>query len=189
MPTITKKKKSVSRNVGRSPIDWAARIRAANALFERMTPRERRVAICRDVIKSLNAGQFQAETGVYCLFDDSLDTNVDLMQNIEQGPVCQVCARGALFCSAVRKFDNCKTSFSRGYSPHDNGEFDKTESRFFSRKQIDLIEKYFEGWCRESTKSYLFKEIHPDNAKRMKLIMRNIIDNDGTFVPADLPME
>jgi len=73
-------------------------------------------------------------------------------------------------------------------------------NKIFSKKQLQLIEVYFEkgdGWFGEAgyTGNYIgedsrhveyFNEAYPDDDERLVEIMKNIVANDGTFVPSKL---
>jgi hypothetical protein len=75
------------------------------------------------------------------------------------------------------------------------GEEEKLSNKLnsiFSFNQLKLIEVYFEGndgyfyENREYDTVKAFYIKYPSDKKRLQLIMENIVENDGTFVPAKL---
>jgi Zn-dependent protease with chaperone function len=65
-------------------------------------------------------------------------------------------------------------------------------NKIFSTNQLKLIEIYFEandGYFRdydEDGRIKAFCDKHPSDKKRLQLIMENIVENEGTFVPEKL---
>lgn len=97
------------------------------------------------------------------------------------GP-CQVCARGAIFLAKAVRFDAVKVSQMNDY-----GRNNEMMSDFFAADQLRDIEVWFEGWYGNSGgKAHLFYLKYPDAKKRLTLILKNIIKNQGTFVPSQL---
>ena len=98
---------------------------------------------------------------------------------------------GAMFVAGVRRFDKLTVG--------ENGKYFSTRrallvylKRFFSERQIDLIEAAFEGtWHGNSCKpSLLFlRSLDEKYASKegdvfvLRKILKNIIANKGTFVP------
>lgn len=113
-------------------------------------------------------------------------------------PGCQVCALGAMFIGMVHlKNEVTVRQFYR--SGCDNIKVSLED--YFEPEQIDLIERCFEGWptpfedrsqgrplCRLTQRRLSVPMSYYDStgtaAQRMKIIMKNIIRNDGTFVPS-----
>lgn len=60
--------------------------------------------------------------------------------------------------------------------------FRKYLRRWFSYSELSTLERAFEGW-REFTD---WREQHPRDSDRMKLIAVNIINNEGQFVAKEL---
>ncbi len=128
----------------------AKAIREANNNFDKMTAAQKRVAIAKDVIAQLGKEKYNAESGTYLQLDESLPSNkkqqlIDIFADPEM-PTCTVCARGAMFCSAVRKFNDCTVGNVNGSDASNlvSSNFQKYERKFFSYKQVSLIESAFE---------------------------------------------
>jgi hypothetical protein len=104
---------------------------------------------------------------------------------------CQVCMTGAMFLAQAVRDTDCKVKnllWNQGR---------ELLLKYFSQEQLDLIEVYFEGhvysWNKtlykgfdEDEKAHQFVQQHPNDSKRMKLILRNIVKNKGTFAPEQL---
>lgn len=129
-----------------------------NEEFANAAPARRRVLIAQDVLAQLKAGTLQAESMVYAS---------------PRGETCHVCALGALAVSvmnggAIGKF---ASRLRDGLEGH------------FDRHVLKNIERAFEGWTLpESTGTFetMFSRL-PDH-DRLRMIMENIIANDGEFV-------
>lgn len=179
------------------------RIAKANADFAKMTKPQRAVAVAKDVLAQIKAGNYTCEVGGYVNLEtppiEDLPDNCKVSAAIfnPSDLQCQVCARGAMFMSAIRKFnkfdfvkDSSQDDGVRNLLHPDSPKFRKIEDTIFSREQIGLIESAFEC-CNmagstpfEKTKSAIFFGIlYNNDSDRMQAIMRNIIKNDGKFVP------
>ena len=158
-----------------------------------MTKAEKRVAVAKDVIAQLNRGKLTATTGLYfeaknC--DKSFDGEVQLQEVLKHIPKCEVCAKGALFVGMINKYNDFTINVDY-YTNYPKASqitscvnihfYDKLKT-LFTEKQLTAIEVYFEGWRRVKAPS--FYEKNPNAKKRMILIMKNIIQNKGTFKPS-----
>jgi len=129
--------------------------------FDRMTKPQQRVAIAKDVIKQIHAGIIEASKGFYL-------KKVEHCGRPAPGEPCRACAVGALF---VAKYN---LSNGRWIKDTDSFNYSNWLYPYFSNKQTSNIEHAFEyTW---------FDEI-PNHEDRMIMIMQNIIDHDGTFLP------
>ena len=187
--------------------------------FHALDPAARRHAIARDVLGSIEAARVMPVRGRY--FRTVLEGAIppETMEGQEfrdvledNRAVCQVCALGACFLSAVRlgdrlTLDACviadchdlvedrrrpsrswgersQFSFERG-----DDAFDRQLSRFFSEEQLAVIESAFEisaWWVShpECDRAVRFGYQHPDNADRLAAIMGMILaDPEGEFHP------
>jgi len=121
---------------------------------------------------------------------------------------CSVCALGGLFMSCTNLNNNtCVSDINYGGEGTEIGEriqggdtLSNGLNKIFSKKQLQLIEVYFEkgdGWFGEDgyTGNYIgedsrhveyFNDAYPDDDERLVEIMKNIVANDGTFVPSKL---
>lgn len=161
--------------------------------LKKMTAAQKRVAIAKDVIAGLNDESLIAETGVYlhlipktglvgALSSPRKRFDVILCKNVK---ACEVCGLGAIFVSAVKRFDEITVAgigrVDQNYVFPPGKEGDKLDvwageylSKFFLVDQILLIESYFE------TK---WQKTIVNSTDRMIAIMKNIIKNRGTFKP------
>jgi hypothetical protein len=152
---------------------------------------QERIAIVKDALKWIKAGALipKAQFEVLPEINAGNKNHEMPLRDVNLGK-CQACCMGALFLSqAVRDID-CKVKnllWNQGR---------ELLLKYFSQEQLDLIEVYFEGvvysWNKssflslEESKAYQFFQQHPNDSKRMKLILRNIIKNKGAFVPEQL---
>lgn len=185
-------------------------IEAKNALFAQASPTKKRVLIAQDVINSIRASQYTADTGIWC----KLNTNKELsnqrgeqLQHLLQDTAntsCRVCALGACFTSAVKLGNdqliddhivaNHGANLSENDAPPSRNRIIK---RYFTPDQSKLIELAYEqgnGWYKLenvrgkevlaiSKKAVAFGRKYQDDSGRMIAIMENIVKNNGTFKP------
>jgi hypothetical protein len=168
---------------------------------------EMRVAIAKDVIAQIKAKKYNPMQGTWVeqvggdnyndwLFHNARNCEVDVRDYTNNIKKCNVCALGSLFVSAVNKYNNVYGTY---WSVSTNEVFDTSETnnrspllRYFTIKQIRLIEHTFEGGmgavCFDNdhpmlNKSYAFYSQYPDSKDRLLAIMKNIVENKGTFKP------
>ncbi len=164
------------------PVELADKAKIAD--FQTLSKAEQRVAIAEDVIKALRIGKMIASKGGYFIVQGTrISNNVNEM--LQDGS-CEVCAVGALFASEIMK-----TNEIVAYGTQVKSRLVK----YFTRDQIQLIEAAFEEdytYC--SNKTSVEESIKASNFCRNKLkyyntrdsmivIMKNIIENKGTFIP------
>lgn len=182
----------------------------ATADLEKLSKPEARVAIARDVLSQLRSQKLVAESGNYCymfpkgspnelgdipevISQQDVDNKIDL-QDIFKKKVqkCEVCAKGALFVSMVRKYDNVPIPVNGVGDSYLDGTYVTSKlRRYFSGSQLELIEYAFElGTAGIPTASETVKynassfcEQYDSDKERMIAIMKNIIKNEGTFIP------
>lgn len=182
--------------------------------FKKMSKAEKRVAIAEDVIAQIRCETYVPTSGTYVEINASskaadkgfdvysMNTKpADLM--MQEGMLsCNVCAKGAMFLSHVRKdVDSCTIDQARRGADERHIEHELTD--LFSEEQLDMIEAAFEGQADFYTdnhgedtdddgdvlptdpgmKAERFAERYSDDQKRLIGIMRNIIKNKGTFKP------
>lgn len=152
------------------------------------------VRIAKDVIKQLDLGKFIAENGTYLYLgigesygwgpqDKSFQDKLKEVKN------CHVCALGGLFCSYV----NLKNKVTVG-DLHNGSTLDKNLREklkdVFDESTLRVIEACFEGWIAYPNISDNSQAVNYSNylsgivdpTKRMKILMRNLIKNKGTFI-------
>ena len=171
---------------------------------KKLTKAELRVQVAKDVLKHLKTLRVLA--GNTYVWTDGVD-DVDYEKPSQkiarslQKNGCEVCALGACFLSLValkNEFDfDGKTIFTRS-------EITNRLRSVFSDAQMDLIEEAFE-WdvedtpygARENRLSAFARKYHNNNTyfdsargfvvvcgdRRLRAIMKNIIENKGTFKP------
>lgn len=178
--------------------------------FKKLTAAEKRVRIAKDVIDALNTKRITANRGGYILpskgegdlFENAaLDTQVrDAFSTVKH---CEVCALGGIFVAAVERFDRIKIK-NLNYMPIMRGNtntvsdlnlhhFENYLYKFFSRKQLAMIEMAFEDLhtlvdvpaISDEEEDAIFKFSYRfKTAKNLMIaIMENIIKNKGTFKP------
>jgi hypothetical protein len=171
-----------------------------------MTKRERAVMLAKDVLKQLKViGRISR--GSYSSTLDSADrvelasilANDSMKEDIHKlAKHCDVCALGACFISHIGLFNNVASSAVIRKS-YDNSVpciyFDynvmmKSLRKTFSSDNLYLIESAFEkravygaGGGTDVQAAVVFGERYGDPSERLKAIMRNIIANNGRFVP------
>lgn len=178
----------------------AARIAASNVAFRKLGKRAQRVAIAEDVLAQLATGKIQAQSGCYIdtVFKDKLNGDEQLQSALLQNQVesCQVCGLGSLLVSTIRLAN--KVTFGQlsgsGKSIRlgSNGSTVREHlSPFFSAKQLNEIEQAFERWypgrdddqCgyAGTGEAGNFARTIRSLSVRLRLIMENIVANNGTF--------
>ena len=187
-----------------------------NAEFKKATPAQKRVLIAQDVIAQIKAKRFIAESGIWAIpsYKDNVvldgDESVQKLFATKELESCNVCALGGLFMSCANLNNtttsddlNCEAD-SLGEIISEGRDISNGLHKFFSKKQLMLIEIYFErnqGYftnCNVEFDSRFLKSIDFDHVrsfgekyggddnKRLKAIMENIVANNGTFVPNKL---
>jgi hypothetical protein len=177
-----------------------------------MDKADARVVIARDVIHQLRYNRLVARQGVYVQpwMDGSRQQNdlftpkdVDNGKDVKdvlfkRAEYCEVCAKGALFISAIMKFDNFPVN---DLLVEDAGHIGVCASHgtaldaYFDESQLELIEYTFEkgnaGTCyshEEHKKAIHFYEQYDDTHDLLVAIMKNIIKNKGTFILPEVPV-
>jgi hypothetical protein len=155
----------------------AKAIEKQNKAFWKMSKKQQRVEIAKDVLLQLKAKNYLAQPGTY-VRSNTLNSweyrqGFDFQQVlVTQSPKCEVCGIGALFCSMARVGD--RISF--------RDDFWDSLTLVFDRSQIDLIEGAFEGWGYRGEGVREFYHKYPAPNKRLAAIMRNIIKNEGKLI-------
>jgi hypothetical protein len=159
-----------------------------NIQFQKLTASEKRVAIAKDVIKQIRTKQVvvKAKNGYVC----NLQSNhPELVRNVQSN--CEVCGIGSLIVSLCKSFEPQITfDFAGerdGYYFLDDDAIRPQLEKYFSTKQLDLIEGAFEGYAPFlddiGRAAGLFGEQYEKDELRLIKIMENIIENNGCFIP------
>ena len=174
-----------------------------NAEFKKANKAQKRVMIAQDVLAQLKAKRYVAESGCWVRIHYSPTTvaETDSVQELfveKKIESCNVCALGGLFMSCTNFNNNTLLKDLDSVSEYLGSLVDEGEklsnklNKIFSTNQLKLIEIYFEandGYFRdydEDGRIEAFYNKHSSDKKRLKLIMENIVENKGTFVPAKL---
>lgn len=166
--------------------------------FEQMSNKAKRITIAKDVLTWLKSGRMTARKLTYLA-----DTEAENSEKL--GPKCTACALGGLFACAAERKKLPLTNLQRIVDPESNrrliggGGYNlRTKlGDIFDADELRNIENAFEGNRRDPVNNaYMFED--SDNfsedafkfnagirsaKKRMQRIMRNIIRNEGKFVP------
>lgn len=172
------------------------------------TIEQRRIAVIKDAIKQVKQGKYTvlAQNG-YVRFTQEFKGQGACELNVQAKPLisgnkldidaCEVCAKGALLVSQVRR-ENVLTLKQLENAGARNGRLDA----LFSKTNLDNVEAYFEGAYFEgsnTTKSFKvqknavspteFHEQNEDDRGRLLIILENMLANKGKFKPKQLPKE
>lgn len=150
------------------------------------TKAQERVTIAQDALAWVKEGALVPIRGAYVRASNgvSFDDTHKQLRDVNLGK-CEVCARGALFLAKAVRFDNVIANW--GYSTERVNR--ATLLEHFDDDQINLIEEYYEGFIRNNAAYQWAMNFWTNNSYRMTLILQNIIDNNGTFVPEQLPRD
>lgn len=174
--------------------------------FEKLSPAAKRVAIAEDVLERLHTGKLHSGKQGLIKFPERYESQLgapgDSAQEIVNENICSCCAKGALMVSWVGNFNEVSFGELEWFSYDlSNRSYPGALLDLFGREQLDLIEVYYEGRIIHSTdrsvvasvlgeevaaKHYVFNgqaTIFTRYLYDLGAIMRNIIDNHGTFVP------
>lgn len=167
----------------------------SNMKFARMSPSQKRVEICKDVISMLALPSNQGPTierGVYFnVNDEAINGSSDLQTIACDSPdSCTVCGIGAMFLAHVRKMDGITIEESNELD--DRWELVGEMIGYFPEEQLLQIECAFEGGEVNDSKvlSSFGKEWEKsisDPKDRLRAICKNIITNEGTFKIRQIP--
>lgn len=148
---------------------------------------EARVLIAKDVLKQLDAKKLVATEGTYLEFENVKFSDSDFLHEVLAETKCEVCALGSLYYSRVQLANETKCGVTYTWHYDDKTRYGVSRSgtieedllQYFDGEDLNAIETYFEGWREASG----FSEKNSDPETRMRKIMQNIVDNNGTFKP------
>jgi len=113
------------------------------------------------------------------------------LKNFLRNESCEVCARGALLLSTIAVHNDCTIKQLGGISD-DGGKVNARLRRFFTSKQINMMEAAFEGHSYHVSRltkeesdacDRFYDEYEGDADNRLEAILDNAIDNKGEFKP------
>lgn len=168
---------------------------------KRLTNAEKRVAIAKDVLENLD--RLKVRQGNYIC--GTLLEEVDPKDNAQEKvkaiqAYCTVCALGACLLSHIRLWDRVMMGEIAGTYPtlYLNVQYAGTTAplkRYFTQRQLNLIESAFEmrpmnkehaASDEEIAQAKFFGLGYINSQNRLKAIMENIIENEGTFKPCHM---
>lgn len=177
-------------------------IKKRNDAFNALSKWEQRITVARDVLAQLASGLLTVAKGHYVKAEA---LNAVTYEGAEASDVlanqsCTVCGLDSLFVCGVLRGDNFQID------SHDTQNSESLTRRatyrylqkFFDVEQLYKIEAAFElkdyserdGADFDATPSIMFGRVaSPHSAKeRLRLIMENIVANEGSFDPTELPV-
>lgn len=185
-----------------------ATIKEKNEEFKKSTKPQQRVLVAQDVLAQIKAKRYVAEQGAWTtptyaepVLNSGPEESVQKLfanQTIRQ---CNVCALGGLFMSCTNLNNNTtveeldRADENLGDELEYRGNLSNGLDKIFTNKQLELIEIYFEngdGYYGSLTENpetdhvSLFNNKYTNPQDRLKEIMKNIIENNGTFTPKKL---
>jgi hypothetical protein len=185
-------------------------IRDRERRFHKMSRAQQRVVVAKDVLALIQSKKYAPAHKGY-LVGKVVDIGVDLAQSqragtseevrdlyIEAGaPRCTGCALGSVLLACVLRTDELTTSDLFSGGGVNTGNMVEYLEKYFSFKQLALIEKAFEGsgvsgiddmdeYQSEGLIAAAFGAQFKSPTARVIAIMKNIIANDGMFVPPPL---
>lgn len=158
-----------------------------NAKFACMTKAQQRVAIAKDVLRTLDSGKIRPTRGVYLKLEGKTvrrkDVGSQWCDKLKDVEVCEVCAKGAIFVAAALRFNRFKISDDRVKTSGEANRFYDVDicdlnERYFSKRQLEAIEEAF-----EEVLVHYGAYANMSSVDAMIAIMQNIIKNNGRFVP------
>lgn len=171
--------------------------------WSRLSKKAKRIRIAEDVLMQLDSGKFIASGGYFNIYNVngySDRTQVQtLLKDESNGVRCAGCAKGAIFAAMVLETNSL--TLKRSFSMVSSTMLDTKNLLEFTRNQLDLIETAYEGVVIKQTNRDLdnspakkeairFNSRYNDTEGLIKIrekclrgIMRNIIKNEGYFIP------
>jgi hypothetical protein len=180
-------------------------IKRSNARFKRATRAQKRVLIAKDSLLQIEKGRFFPSRGTYLnlfsLMAQEASFQKSFLANSEIS--CAGCALGALFISTTilanraTVAQTCSEGGLIGHMLKDSSVFSNHFDKYFSRKQLALIEYTFElglgsfngfnleqmGHDSKTIGRADYFKIERNEEERLVAILKNIIKNRGTFKP------
>jgi len=160
---------------------------AKKALKKKLTKSQMRVAVAKDALKQIELEKYKACSGVYVDYEledriHESEPNSQVQDIIKKyTKPCEVCARGALLLSSIRKFNDVTVSKYKK-------KWESKSKQIFSKQTLSLAEIAFEEWTKLNLTSIeisanLFGRKYDNDEDRLKAILENIVANKGEFKP------
>jgi len=164
---------------------------------------EKAVAVAKDVLAHLDT--IRARRGIYMNgYIPRVDRSEDLQKHADTVTTnCKMCALGALMLSKARLYndvpmrsiaDNSAMFDDQSSVYASRSDVERAISEIFSLKQMAMIETAFEGGtcsaqdCDTDTlsRAAAYTRGVDDSSERIRMVMQNIIDNGGEFIPPEV---
>jgi hypothetical protein len=178
------------------------KIKTNNDKFKKLSKEEQIVEIAKDTIERIRLKQLIPETGHFIKSNSYfkiINSNKKQFKTLINSDLkeCEVCAKGALFCSYVGRVNKFKIENLDQFNSSENKNHEKL-LEIFTFEQLDLIEIAFEGKsylhkCKDGfliEKAEEFYNKYPDeeydidnSEERLLTICENLINNKGVFIP------
>jgi hypothetical protein len=167
-----------------------------------MTKSERKVEVCREVMRYIRAGVLNDKTVMSCnVYLDSGVGNYGIIDRLDETPMsradakalleskkCEMCARGALMLAKVAKHNGGVRKISS--CGIDQSYTSRSLKDAFTDGELNRIERAFETLYRKPADRYIFTTPErkfgcqfKSDADRLMAICQNIIDHKGQFRP------
>lgn len=179
---------------------------AKNKKFHALTKAEKRIAIAKDVLKWISKDKINPVKGTYVKLPGEFTSTISEespLDKVFETEQCKACALGACFIAMVDLGNNIKLGdifkrdeYDDSFEQERINDWDMKNhlNKIFNKTQMDLIESAFEtddmstngGWKIPSPsiqKAINLGYGYDENSDRLKVIMKNIIKNKGTFKP------
>lgn len=170
------------------------KLRAMNLKFNKLSRKEQRIAIAKDVVEMLRAKKIVANSTYLTMptetmfdehtpgFEKAAERGLDASVCLEQVK-CEVCGIGSLFVGALRHNDKLSAGTLKEQMEH--GDIRQTQveylEKWFDADQLQLVEDYYEQNSGDFESPIYMED---DDNKRLSMIMENIISNGGKFDPS-----
>lgn len=166
----------------------------SRAQFDKMTTRQKRVAIAKDVIYRIKIGLLGVAGGCTLSTRFSEDSSCTEVQDKINTERCVGCAKGAMALAWIGNFDSVGGSMMACTDVTKRYSFPLELIEVFSWRMMNCIEVAFEGeeyyWCHEGVEPYdLDSAIHTfmgegdrGSKARALAIFKNIVKNEGVLV-------
>lgn len=149
----------------------------------KLTKKQQRIlAVVNDALEQIKLGIYKPTSGEYFeligpdrreRYEIVRTSDASAQDFLKTNPKCEVCAKGALFCSLVR-LEN-KVTQSDLTIPYTR---ESMLEELLGMKQAELVEQVFEGW--EGYTKLI--DALPNDEDRLLYILRNMKRNKGKFV-------
>lgn len=176
-------------------------LQESNAKFNALPPMEKRLAICREILLTIETGTFVPGWG-YGMIEGAASIGYrthylshlclpigDLQEHLMEGLKCKGCAKAAIIVAQARLGDNIRidpVSDNGNTYPQTINLAHRISREIFGEVCAHIIEALYEDHypksCDKDAYYEFLDKLPRNNAERMKAIYQHIIDNDGYIV-------